>query len=251
MNMQGEHFNYNQPRRSRIVLALFIILIGAAILLKTMALPFFPSWLFSWPVLFVGIGLYLLVSRRMRDGSGLVFLLIGGFFLADDIIPGISLHRFIWPVIIISVGLMILLTPRRKKGWKKHWGSDWARQNDVWQTGMHDTQFETEDVIDIASVFGGAHRTIVSKNFRGGEIVNVMAGAEINCLQADINGVVVLEITQVMGGIKLTVPAHWQIQNDITSVFATVDDRREKAPADPNKVLVLKGSSVFAGIDIR
>lgn len=247
MNMQGEHLNQNQSRRNRIVLALFIVITGAMFLLKAMALPFFPSWLFTWPVVLIGIGLYIGISRGFRETSWLVFFIIGSFFLADDIIPGISLHRFIWPIIIISIGLLLLLSPRRRFRKRYQWGDRW--NSDAFK---QEPQYVSDDVIDISSVFGGAHKTIVSKHFRGGEIVNFMGGADINFLQADIDGFVVLEITQVMGGIKLTIPPTWHVQNEITSVFASVDDRRPHGTvANAGKVLILKGSSVFAGIDIR
>lgn len=249
MNTQGHNVNYHQPRRnSRMMLALFILLIGAAALAKAIAFPFLPDWLFTWPVLLVVWGVYIAITRGFRDNSWIVLVLIGGFFLADDIIPGFSLHRFMWPLILIGIGLLILLRPRNKKSWSGNWSSQWQTGKD----NIRDTEFSTDDELDITSVLGGTHRTIVSKDFKGGEITNFMGGTELNLSQAEINGRVVIDITQVMGGIKLIVPPHWQVQNDVSSVFAGVDDRRRAATiADPNKVLVLKGTSVMAGIDIR
>ena len=37
----------------------------------------------------------------------------------------------------------------------------------------------------------------------------MFGGAEINFMQADIQGRVELEVNQVFGGTKLIVPAHW------------------------------------------
>lgn len=253
MNMQGHNANYQQPRRhNRMMLALFILLIGCVSLGKAIAFPFLPDWLFTWPMLLVSWGVFIAITRGFRDNSWIVLVLIGGFFLADDIIPGFSLYRFMWPLILIGIGLLILLRPRNKN---RSWGGNWSSNASQWHTGkddVHAAEFSTDDEIDITSVLGGTHRTIVSKDFKGGEITNFMGGTELNLSQADINGRVVIDITQVMGGIKLIVPPHWQLQNDVSSVFAGVDDRRRAAGiADPNKVLVLKGTSVMAGIDIR
>jgi predicted membrane protein len=72
-------------------------------------------------------------------------------------------------------------------------------------------------------------------------------------MQADINGRVIVDITQIFGGVKIIVPSNWQVVSDVAAVFASVDDKRIKSTASPNndKLLVLKGVSIFAGIDIR
>jgi len=64
---------------------------------------------------------------------------------------------------------------------------------------------------------------------------------------------VIIDITQVFGGTKIIVPSHWQVVSDLAAVFAGMDDKRIKNTAMPNsdKILVLKGVSIFAGIDIR
>lgn len=113
--------------------------------------------------------------------------------------------------------------------------------------------FSADDYLDAVSVFGGVKKTILSKNFRGGEIVNIFGGAELDFTQADINGRVVIDITQIFGGTKIIVPSNWQVVSDLAAVFAGIDDKRIRTTAgtDTTKVLVLKGVSIFAGVDIR
>src|SRR6185437_3714800 len=110
-----------------------------------------------------------------------------------------------------------------------------------------------DDYLDAVSVFGGVKKTILSKNFKGGEIVNIFGGAELDFTQADINGRVIIDITQIFGGTKIIVPSHWQVVPDLAAVFAAIDDKRLKMTAAPNsdKILVLKGVSIFAGVDVR
>ena len=101
-------------------------------------------------------------------------------------------------------------------------------------------------------MFGGLHKTIVSKDFKGGDITIFMGGAEINLSQADINGVAMIDITQVMGGTKLIVPPHWEIRSQMTSVFGNIEDKRQESKVtNPEKVLIIDGTSVFGGIEIR
>ncbi|HEX6891115.1 MAG TPA: hypothetical protein VF141_10480, partial [Chryseolinea sp.] len=79
-------------------------------------------------------------------------------------------------------------------------------------------------------------------------------GVEINLTQADITGRVPIEIVQIFGGTKLIVPSHWKIDTEeVVSVFGGLNDKRQvqNTVMDPSKVLVLKGTTFFGGIDIK
>ncbi len=112
--------------------------------------------------------------------------------------------------------------------------------------------FSSEDYIDATTVLGGIHKNIISKNFKGGDITIFMGGAEINLSQADIQGSASLDITQIMGGTKLIVPSNWEVRSQLTSVFGNIEDKRQNiGNTDPQKVLIIDGTSVFGGIEIR
>jgi predicted membrane protein len=83
--------------------------------------------------------------------------------------------------------------------------------------------------------------------------VNIFGGAEVDFTQADINGRIIIDITQIFGGTKIIVPSNWQVVSDMAAVFASVDDKRIKTTVngDSNKILVLKGVSIFAGVEVR
>ena len=118
--------------------------------------------------------------------------------------------------------------------------------------GYSSKSFSSEDYIDATTIFGGIHKNILSKNFKGGDITIFMGGAELNLSQADIQGTAALDITQIMGGTKIIVPSHWEIRSQLTSVFGNIEDKRQNiGNTDPNKVLIIDGSSVFGGIEIR
>jgi predicted membrane protein len=111
----------------------------------------------------------------------------------------------------------------------------------------------TDDIIDSTSIFGGVKKNVISKDFKGGEVTAIFGGTELNLSQADINGKVHLEINQLFGGTKLIIPSNWQVQSDTTSIFGSVEDTRSGSGQymDPNKVLIIDGSSVFGGISIK
>ena len=97
-------------------------------------------------------------------------------------------------------------------------------------------------------------RNIIAKDFKGGEVVTVFGGAELNLSQADINGKVTLEITQVFGGTKLVIPSHWEVRSELVNILGGIEDKRsmqQDFSTDPNKVLILTGTTVFGGITIE
>lgn len=120
-------------------------------------------------------------------------------------------------------------------------------------TGTDANRMHGDDYVNTTSVFGSVNKAILSKDFKGGEIVNVFGGTELNFTQADINGKVFIDVTQLFGGIKLIVPPHWQVTSDMAAVFAGIDDKRRPGsiPLSDDKILVLKGTSIFAGVEIR
>ena len=114
------------------------------------------------------------------------------------------------------------------------------------------SNFTSEDYIDTTSIFGGVHKKVVSKNFRGGDIVTFLGGSEIDLSQAEIIGTARLDVTQVMGGTKIIVPAHWEVRSEVTALFAGFEDKRQQpATINPEKVLIIDGTSIFGGIELK
>ena len=140
-------------------------------------------------------------------------------------------------------------------------GSRRNMENKQWQNPMSADSLasmpdsaDKGDFIKIDSVFSGVNRTILSKNFQGGKIACVFGGAEIDLTQADITGTVTIKMEVVFGGVKLIVPSNWGVQSDIDGAFHNVDDKRKynsAITADPNKMLILRGSAVFGGVEVK
>jgi len=256
-----------KPRNNKVLMGVVLLLVGGALLIHQLNLLLFPSWLISWPMLLVAFGVYNCAKHNFRNSGWLIITRVGMVWLLNEAIPGHDVGRVTWPVGIIIFGLWMIM--RKGNRWEKtgledKW--DWRKQPippvtpdpnapvnpDQPYTGYVPHNYG-DDYLDAVSVFGGVKKTILSKDFKGGDIVNIFGGAELDLTQADINGRVVLDITQIFGGTKIVVPSNWQVVSDIAAVFASVDDKRLRstAGAGGEKILVLKGVSIFAGIDIR
>jgi predicted membrane protein len=228
---------------------LILVIIGGALLVRKIN-PDLPSWLFTWPMLLILIGVITAFKHNFRNPSWLIFLGVGGFFLADEIIVDLNLKPYFWPIIIMGIGLVFILRPRKRFRMEKEKWEDAFKQ----ETGIGSSQHASmEDIIDSTSIFGGVKKVITSKDFKGGEIVCLMGGAEINLSQADIAGPVTIEMFLAFGGAKLIVPPHWEVRSETVAIFGGIEDKRAPQPGsfDPKKVLVIDGTAIFGGVEIK
>jgi predicted membrane protein len=243
---QGQ-FGIIHSRHSGIWTGAFILVIGIVALMRS-TIPNFPGWVFSWQMLMIAFGVFIGLRHNFRGGAWLVLLLIGGIFLVRDIYPEFSFGK-IWPIILIVLGLFIILRPRRGWKWNAHKRTEGA--SDSFFT--EDIDYSKDDFVDSTSIFGGAKKIIISKNFKGGDIVNIFGGTELDLSQADFNGTAIIELTTIFGGSKLLVPSHWSVKSEAVTIFGGIEDKRRVQAGTENaeKTLVLRGTVIFGGIDIK
>ncbi len=109
------------------------------------------------------------------------------------------------------------------------------------------------DYINTTVVFGEVKNTIISKDFKGGRIASLFGATKLDFTNADINGVVVLDISQAFSETKIRVPRDWRVEADQTLLLATIEDKRTDVAQNINasKVLILTGTSLFGVISIK
>lgn len=236
----------------------FILVIGIAALIKV-SNPDLPRWLFSWKTFLIALGLFIGVKHKFKGGSWAVLLLIGGAFLLADIYPDISIRRYIWPGVLIIIGAALILKPKRSfqdcyyDNSKKKDANIRDEGANILENNFDNQRDLPEDFIDNTSIFGGAKKNIISKNFKGGEIVNIFGGTDIDLSRADFNGTAVIDFTTIFGGSKLIVPSNWIVKSEAVTIFGGLEDKRNvQALSDSDqKILLLKGTIIFGGIEIK
>lgn len=248
-----------------------LLAVGVILLLKNIGY-FFPNWLFSWPMALIVLGLFVGVKHNFRNPGGVILILLGCLFLAKKFFYFTILWEYVWPIIIILLGVwMIFGKSNRHRVYSQETidfmpetlepnpnpnlnpNSNFNQYNPAPENPHLNSGATEDEYLDTTSVFGGTKKLILSKNFKGGEVVTVMGGAELNFSQADIQGRAILDVTQIMGGTKIIVPAHWDVKSEMAAILGGIDDKRMVTPGgiDPNKVLIIKGTSILGGIDIR
>ncbi len=198
--------------------------------------------IFSWPMLLLSIGLINVADRDSRF-TGLVLILIGGFFLAGRLVN--TPYNFVgiyWPVLVIAVGILIFFSALGKK---------------IFGGKISNHRFtETSNCgdLDEVNIFGGSKKKVGNKNFSGGKIVNIFGGTELDLSQADMaEGSCILDIVCIFGGVSVVVPAEWSVQVSVVSILGGFGDKRTilQNRVEPSKILIIKGVAIFGGGEIK
>ena len=235
--------NNNNPQIKKYLVGVFIIAAGFLLLLSNTG--FLPREIkhifFSWPMLLIGIGLISFVSSESRT-PGMIMIAIGTIFLVPKVFDfPFSAWNLLWPMILIGIGVLILTKRVPRNGWR-------PRQLTPGKQTFEDGFIHEENI------FSGGKQRVIHQVFRGGHINCVFGGSEVDLTQATLGeGQNELEINTIFGGVTLIVPADWRIQMKMTSIMGGFSDKRAyiRETADSTKVLVIKGSTIFGGGEIK
>jgi predicted membrane protein len=240
-------------RRGRIITGLFIIAVAGLFFLKEIGV-LFPTWLFTWPVLLISIGIISGIKNQFQNSKWITLVVIGGVFLMGDIFPALDLMRYQIPLILLAIGLLLVFKPKNKHHHFSKYKFNRHKYGQAWNaTPNNPSTTNSDDYILINNVFGGIKRNIITKDFKGGEINNTFGGCDLNLMQAEIITEATLTINQQFGGTKIIVPSNWIVKSNVVCVFGGAEDERPPmnvgAMADA-KILILTGNVLFGGVEI-
>jgi len=240
--------------RGRLIGGIIIIAIGLLFLCREMGM-YIPGWIFTWQMLLIVIGLYIGIKHAFRNFTWIVLMLVGGAFLLREFYPNIAFGQYIWPVAIILVGLALIFKPKSKHCQGRFDAAKYRRYSSRYEKSWNTAENrQGEDYVELSAVFGSVVKHIITKEFKGGEVNAVFGGVELNMTQADFDEKVELEMNAIFGGARLIIPPHWEVQSELAAVLGSVEDKRPlyKDPTGtPSRTLILRGSAVFGGIEIK
>ena len=98
--------NPDKHHNSRTTLGAIILAIGALFLINQFNLSFIPDWLFSWPIILIGFGIYTGSRHNFQNKAWFILVLLGIAFLLDN--SGLFLSNVIWPATLIILGLFVI-----------------------------------------------------------------------------------------------------------------------------------------------
>ena len=195
-------------------------------------------WRF-WPMILILAGIVNLLNECSRVWG--VCLLIAGVLLQLGEFGFVHVTwAVLWPVLIIGVGISLML------------GSLKARK----LTDGREQVSTGPGALNEVAVFSGVEKRVMGKNFRGGRLVAIFGGIEIDLWQAEMEGdTAILHVDAIFGGVELRVPDTWLVSSEGQGIFGGYSDTtRLNPPSDPNqprKTLVVRGMALFGGVEIR
>jgi hypothetical protein len=190
-----------------------------------------------WPLFFVVPGFIKLASPGSIGDR-----IWGGFLILFGTV--LILHEFgkfpygwsyLWPLFLVVAGGLLMLQAYQNKG--------------------DGTLLSGENDVRVFSVFGGSEQHINSQQFRGGQLVAVFGGYQLDLTQAEIEGTqAVVDATSIFGGGEIHIPRHWNVSMKGIGIFGGYGDETGKYAKDtskPAKTLVVRGVAMFGGVTVK
>ncbi len=206
------------------------------------------DYIFSWQSLLIVFGIITL-SGGIRDHwfGSMIMITIGSLFLLDEIYEfQTGVANMIWPAILIIIGIGVMVKiflPKRIITGSK---DDYK--------GTFKEEISSDDYINVSRVFSGANIFIKSENFKGGKASFVFGGGEFDLRGAKLaEGINILKIECVFGGVKIILPDNWDVSLETSGVFGGFSDERRHMQIeniDRTRKLIIKGEAVFGGGEI-
>ncbi|MCF8242419.1 MAG: cell wall-active antibiotics response protein [Melioribacteraceae bacterium] len=221
----------DKSSKARHWFGIVLIILGALFLLDNYNIFHInvPDFLVSWQTIFIIVGVALLFASKNKT-VGVIFIAVGTLNLMWEL----------WPLLLIGFGIYLIY--RRNRSFDK-------------TSRRTDNAFVENDYIDEVAIFGGGNKIIHSDNFKGGNVVAIFGGSELDLRDCKLaEGDCELEVTAIFGGTTLIVPSDWKVVVDLVPIFGGFGDERRK---DPNLVyqsdrkLKIKGIVLFGGGEIK
>ena len=221
---------------SRTLAGLILAVVGALLLMTSLGLG--EGGLFKWlPSLFILLGLWALAKNRFRSATGPLIVIGIAVVVQFALLGGIESEVF-WAAALIAIGIAIIFggTRTRKR----------IRRAKV------DFKPIDSSSINSFSVWGSAKSNVESEDFQGGEVTALMGAASFDLRDAVvINKPARLEISAIMGEVKLRVPAAWKIHIENTTMMGETNDKRRVEHASERAVdLIITGTVLMGSLQI-
>jgi predicted membrane protein len=190
-------------------------------------------WMF-WPLILIFLGAKLLAERN--TSGGFVLLILGTVLLTTTLFSW-NFFAVLWPLLIIALGFSILI--------KRDTGSF----NTTKRASSRNSS--SEDRINETVIFWGLEKSVVSKNFKGGEVNVAFGGCELNLRDAVVaKEGAKLHINCAFGGVEVFVPKGCRVITNGTGILGGWSPQLK--PNDITEpVFEITGSVAFGGVEIK
>ncbi|KQZ43964.1 LiaI-LiaF-like domain-containing protein [Duganella sp. Root1480D1] len=207
-----------------------------------------------WPIILMVFGASTLAQAPRRGSGAAVAGVVMIGFGALSLLKGLGLIAISWklifPIGIIGLGLMMVFRANKRSKQtdsQSTVASSYADDTSLFGVSEGET---SERVLELTAILGGFQRKITTQDFRGGDLTSIMGGIDLDMRTASLNGTAVLNVFALMGGISIKVPTDWTVELEGTPVLGGFEEKTME-PKDNSKRLVVRGTVVMGGLEIR
>jgi predicted membrane protein len=263
-----------QIKKSRhgVIIGIILILLGGMLIAgNTGLIPReFRQIIISWQMLFIVIGVVSIVKRQALHFHGVLMLCLGIFFIIPKVakvfpsvfgcMDTVNFVAVYWPVLLIVGGVVLVLhiPASHRRRWCSHRPPCYQKKFKTHSSHNDENSWQEENIgqgesFSKTCVFSSGRYIVVDTEIKDGTLQAIFGGIELDLRKAHLpEGETVLNIEAIFGGVSLFVPDNWRLEINIESVLGGVDDnRRIIEPIDSTRKLIIKGSAVFGGVEIR
>ena len=243
----------NRARRSglgaRFFFGTLVIAVGVLFLVDKTGIAELDSLIEWWPSLIILYGVWRLIANRFRSLFWPVLLIaIGAFFQLGELGFNIDLSDY-WPVALIAIGVVILMGGMRSRSRRRRNSQSGASTHtiiDLEASNISDTDDDT-----LQAVISSQDR-VVTGEYHSGSVNIVMGNGTLDMRNAFITDKpATLEVSVVMGEVKIRVPADWDVRIANSAQMGEAKDTRPtpNIPGDPPD-LIISGSVTMGSLQI-
>lgn len=231
---QNDPVRSRRARRSRrgggVVFGLVLLAAGTLFLLDNIGVLDARQYYQWWPLALIVIGISEL-TRGSRLGAA-IWMAFGGWFLLHNFdFLGVNPFQIFWPVLWIIVGSILVwqaLTQTVSGG--RGGGSNRMSAFALMAGNVQRSSAGPVDSVQATAIMGGCE--IDLRKMTRGESPTVV------------------DLFAMWGGIEITIPEGWALEQRATPILAGVEDRTAPAAPGAPKV-ILRGTVVMGGVEVR
>lgn len=198
----------------------------------------------SIPYVLTLAGIFWIARSGKREAPLMAWLVIvfGAVLIVSQIgLFGLSFGDMVAPMILITVAFF-LVNPRNLLPRGLNTGNDELDPN--------------QQEIKLFAFMGGGELNYHSKQLRGGEVMAIWGGYDLNFSDADMEGdSMQLNLYCIMGGVEITVPANWKVEKSGAVCIMGGYSNKTRDMAEelnlPSKTLVVTGLALMGGGEIH
>ena len=223
---------------NRTILGLIVVAVGVLLFLDNLGVGGVDGVWRWFPSVFVLLGLVMLVRNRFRNVFGPMLLIAVAAFIQISLLGG-RIWEVFWPSLLIVIGLAVIL------------GGIRGRKRAQAQPVDSDPPTDTSR-INTFTMWASTDRNTEFGSFQGGEVTALMGGVKLDMRHAAVEDKPAnLEVTCVMGEVKVRVPSDWNVQLENVTVLGETQDKRSHHQVTGGDVdLVITGTVLMGNLEI-